>query len=389
MKLEMKTMTLKEMVKRVAKGVGNVKQASSNGIAITSLLGIKYENGSLTLMSTDAANYIYVSETDVKGDELYAVVPASIFINLIERMTCEMIKMSVVKGKLKISGNGDYVIPFYLDVDGSEVKFPDPIAEGLPKDWMKKRKSYKVKTAVLKTILSSLQPSILKVEKGNNFASPIANYYMGECALTTNEYQMATMPVSIFGNEECLISPTMMQLAAATMTYEEIEIYRLNDVIIWQTPDCVIYGNIVQGVELYPVSALLDATKNTKFKSTCTVSKTAFLNVLSRLKIFINKEDKGALDFRFTKDGLQITTKADSGTEVLPYKKSNKHKDCDGEISYSILYERVRTFISDEIEISYGADGYIKLVDGDVTHLVALGIFDDTTEDEMEELEDE
>ena len=56
-KMKISTVKLQSMMNKVIKGVGNNKL-----IPITSLIGITAEDGTLTIVSTDDTNYLYVSE---------------------------------------------------------------------------------------------------------------------------------------------------------------------------------------------------------------------------------------------------------------------------------------------------------------------------------------
>ena len=105
MKLTLKTEKLKEMVSRAVKGVGNNKL-----IPITSLMAIEVKDNVLTLITTDATNYLYIIEDKVIGDDFYAVVDANVFAKLISKMTCESVTLEITSGvyTLVVKGNGDY-----------------------------------------------------------------------------------------------------------------------------------------------------------------------------------------------------------------------------------------------------------------------------------------
>lgn len=61
MKLQIKTTKLQEMLARAIKGASNNKL-----IPLTSLIAISLKDGELTLITTDATNYLYVRD-DAEG----------------------------------------------------------------------------------------------------------------------------------------------------------------------------------------------------------------------------------------------------------------------------------------------------------------------------------
>ena len=112
MKLTIKTVKLKEMVAKAVKGVGNNKL-----IPLTSLMAIELKDATLTLITTDATNYLYISEDKVVGEDFYVVVDANVFSKLISKMTCEDVTLEIKSDiiALQVKGNGTYKIELPLD----------------------------------------------------------------------------------------------------------------------------------------------------------------------------------------------------------------------------------------------------------------------------------
>ena len=90
MKFTIQTELMKDVVARAIKGAGNNKL-----IPITSMMCIELKNGDLTVITTDATNYLYIKEQHVAGDDFYVVVDANQFAKLVSKMTCENITMTV------------------------------------------------------------------------------------------------------------------------------------------------------------------------------------------------------------------------------------------------------------------------------------------------------
>ena len=100
MKLTVNTQTLQTMVVKSMKGASCNKM-----IPLTSLMAIELKDNRLSLITTDATNYLYVSETKVEGDDFYVVVQADMFSKLISRLTCEKVKLELSDNFLKVKGN--------------------------------------------------------------------------------------------------------------------------------------------------------------------------------------------------------------------------------------------------------------------------------------------
>ena len=74
----------------------------------------------------------------------------------------------------------------------------------------------------------------------------------------------------------------------------------------------------------------------------------------------------------FTKDGLQVSSKASSGVELLPYIESENFKDYMCYIDIEMLASQIKGQSSDVVDLYYGNETAIKMVDGKLTQLVAL-----------------
>lgn len=375
MKLTIKTITLQEMVVRAVKGASNNKL-----IPLTSLMAIELKKNKLTLTTTDATNYLYIIEDNVQGDDFYVVVEVDKFSKLIARMTCDTITMKLTKNVLNVVGNGTYNIDIVLDEDGSVIEFPNKL-NGLPKDFKKKKKTYDVNMATILTILNSVKPSIDVMEGANTVSGNICytGYYVADKVVATNTMKMTCMNVEVF-DEARLISPEMMNLLAVMMA-EKIKVETYNDVVIFSTSDCVVYGTIMEGIEDYAIDDIMGLIE-TDFKFMCVMPKAPLMQLLSRLSLFVGDYDNNAITMTFAKDGLQISSQSSNGVEIIEYKDSKKFKAFTCKIDINMLFVQLKALEADTVELWYGLDNAIKLVDGSVTHILSLAFDDIQQEDE-------
>jgi hypothetical protein len=155
------------------------------------------------------------------------------------------------------------------------------------------------------------------------------------------------------------------------MTEEKIAFQISDDTVIFTTNDCQIYGKKLDGIEDYQIEAI-EGLLGKEFNSMCKIPKSALLQLLDRLSLFVGTYDKNGVYLTFTKDGLMVSSKASSGTEIIQYQDSKNFQDFTCCIDIEMLRTQVKAQASDMIEMYYGLSNAIKMVDGNVTQIVAL-----------------
>lgn len=358
MKVTIKTDKLKEMVVRASKG------ASCNKlIPLTSLMGIELENGTFRLITTDATNYLYIREQGVAGDDFKVSVPVDVFVKLVSRTTSENVTLVVDANTLTVKGNGSYKIELPMDEDAGEViKFPDPLSNVV----FNNAETKEVNLSTIKVILNSLKPALAVTLEEPCYTG----YYVGSSILATDTYKIACMDVDKLFGDDVLISSELMDLFNV-MSAEKINVDRSGNIIAFGSPDCTIYGNVMEGIEDFAVDAICGLV-DTHFDSSCKIPKSALLQVLDRLSLFVNTYDKNGIYLTFTKEGLQIKSKSSSGVETIPYFESvgfNAFTCC---IDIEMFMSQLKAQSVDMVELHYGLDNAIKMIDGNITHVVAL-----------------
>ena len=358
MNVTIKTDKLKEMVMRASKG------ASCNKlIPLTSLLGIELKNGTLTLITTDATNYLYIREQGVGGVDFNVSVPVDVFVKLVARTTSENITLIVDSNALIVRGNGSYKIELPMDEDTGEViKFPNPLERVV----FNSEDTREINLSTIKVILNSLKPALAVTLEEPCYTG----YYVGSAVLATDTYKIACMDVDSLFGDDVLISSELMDLFNV-MSSEKISVDRSDNIIGFGSPDCTIYGNVMEGLDDFAVDAICGLV-DTHFDSMCKIPKNALLQVLDRLSLFVNTYDKNGIYLTFTNEGLQIKSKSSSGVETIPYFESVGFKAFSCCIDIEMLMSQLKAQSVDMVELHYGLDNAIKMIDGNITHVVAL-----------------
>ena len=167
-----------------------------------------------------------------------------------------------------------------------------------------------------------------------------------------------------------LVSPELLDLLSV-MNAEKINVSAGTNDIIYSTPDCIVYGKLMEGIEDYAINAI-SGLVDAEFDSFCSVPKTALLQLLDRLSLFVGPYDKNAVHLTFTRDGLQVSSKAANGVEIINYTASDNFKDFTCAIDIQMLTQEIKAIQNDVIELYYGEDSSIKMTDGNITIIVAL-----------------
>lgn len=361
MKLSMNTAMLQNMVAKAVKGAGN-----NNDLLITQLMSISLKDNTLTLTTTDNSNYLYVRQFKITGDDFDVVVPVDKFSKLISKLTCENVTLEIPtakKGeldKLVIHGNGRYVIELPYDEEGELVEFPDPVLEAGEEFF----NSAEIKLSAVRLVLSTAKTALLVGKEDSCYK----DYYVGDKIVATDSYKICGINIKMF-DEPKLISPELMDLLD-TMTQEAIEVRYKDDVVIFDTDDVTVYGLVDEGIENYQIDAISGLLEQS-FPSECKIEKSPLVQMLDRISLFVDVFDKNSVYLTFTKDGLEVSSKQDSGSELIPYKESNDFSDYTCCLDIDLFKSQIKSYQSDLISMSYGGN-QIKLTCGNITQVVAL-----------------
>lgn len=352
MKLTIGTQRLQALLNKAVRGAGSNKL-----IPMTSLIAIKLSNGVLSLTTTDATNYLTLTEDNVTGDEFYVVVQVDLLAKLVARMTCDEITLEVKDNSLEVLGNGTYQIEVPVEDDGSMVKLPDPA-----ESFNKANKVGSVDSSVILTALTSVKPALATTIDYPWFTC----YYVKDSIVATDAYIVSDYTKG-FLEEPMLISAIVMDLLG--LFSGEISVYRDADNVLFESESGFVYGTIPNGIEHYSIDAIKGLVGQ-QLDYSCTVIKSALLNLLDRISLFVGAYDNGKITLSFTEDGLEITSRYAS--EVIDYTATGVTGEFVCQTDVNTLTTQVKAQLGSEITIEYGAENAIKLIDGDLTSVVAL-----------------
>lgn len=349
------TEQLKKLVAYAIQGAGNNKMAE-----LSQYMGITVTNGKLYLNTTDGENYLSVSDTCL-ADDMDVTVSAELFAKLIGKINSDTVDLDVEDDTLVVNGNGKYTLGLIADKDGNPLSFPDNFPE-------MSESLGEINASDLVLINSAIKASLSSVN-GNIYSS----YYFGDVVASTDRAMMSILSKKMF-DKPYLLSRQFVDLMCIGNT--DVAISQFEDMIIAEeqvTEDCLISvcTKVRTDVEEFKIEnifkfAELEAT------SFCRVKKADLLSLLDRLSLFVSKYDEGVITLHFTKKYLEVSSLKSDGIERVDYAESKKATDKTIKINIERLSTQLKAYSSDTVDLYYGSDMCIKLVDGDVTQVIAL-----------------
>ena len=355
MKLILNTSLLQTMVAKSMKGASCNKM-----IPITGLMAIQLKDHKLTLITTDATNYLYITEDKVDGEDFYVVVQADMFSKLVSKLTCENVTLVVADNTLNIKGNGNYKIELPLNEEGELIKYPDPLSRDTSLE-----DAGEINLSTVRLVLNTSKAAL-----ATSLEVPCyTGYYAGDKIVSTDTYKICGIDIQLF-DVPALISAETMDLLDVFVD-EKIQVLRANNTIAFVTPSSTVYGKLMDNIEDYQIDAI-SGLLDQEFDSFCKISKAELLRLLDRLSLFVSPYDKNGIYLTFTQNGLQIESKQANSSEVIGYVESSNFKPFTCCIDIEMLHSQVKANTSDSIEIHYGEENAIKLAEGNTTQIIAL-----------------
>ena len=96
------------------------------------------------------------------------------------------------------------------------------------------------------------------------------------------------------------------------------------------------------------------------------------MSILDRVSLFVGTYDRNAIKMTFAPDGVNIESKQSNSIEHIDYVESTDFNPYVLWIDIQMLQEQLKANACDAIELHYGLDSSIKLVDGNLVQIIAL-----------------
>lgn len=355
MKLRVKTSLIQDMLSKVVKGASNNKM-----IPLTGLLSINLESGTLSLTTSDAVNFFTVLESPVEGENFSVVVKVDLFSKLISKTTSDFVTLEVSGNALSVSGNGTYNIELPLNEEGNLIKFPSANFDN------SSATKGVIKLSTIKSAIMTNKPSLATSAEEPHLT---AYYCTSDCIISADNFNICVNKITTFP-KNVLIAPIVFDLLAMSDA-EDIQYEFTDSNIKFTTPKMCLYAKPMKGVEDYPEEAIRQLAEG-EFTSSCTLPKTLLVNVLDRLSLFIGDYDVNGVNLTFTTEGVRVSSSRNNASELIPYQGSDNFTPYTCLLGVDSFKKQVLARSGELVNLHYGNSFAIKLVDNNITQIVAL-----------------
>ena len=342
------------------------KAASNNKIVpITQMIGIKVNDGKLTLAATDSFNYLYISAKVEDDTHMDVCVNADILFKLISKFTSEFTELVLKDNYLLVTGNGDYKLDLLLDEEGVVFKFPiKKVADNHNTQEIELSKFSNLKFYGEKSLAQTMEEPDL-----------VAYFTNDEIGVSTDRNIMTLIKNPITDKALTLRSKfvELLVLMKEKINFhtwvneatKEINIYAEDGVI-------EIFSKVNNSVDDYPYEAIKQLIETSEFETNGKITIKTLSAALDRIGLMVTPYDSNVIDVRLNEGKLFVSSVKSTGVEVIPIKDIDTTKSWAGKMDIEMLKSQLSSFTKDEVDIYLGNDNCIKLVEGNVTKLICL-----------------
>lgn len=348
--MQIETAELDKILSKVAKAASNEKS-----LPITSIITLKAENNKLTMYTTDKTITMFGFVTSLDNDSFSISVDVNTLTKLIHSISTKVVSLSVKKGVLYITGNGNYKLNAINNGRGEAISLPDP------RDAYKSTITTTIDISTIKTAIKALSLSIA----ANDFAvSCYKNIYFGEKILTSDMSKLSALDTYICDPGR-LFSRKLVSLLS--LFEDSIEMKLQNNLLTaFVSPQLIIVSPVdnINEVPDYQADALMSLLLKS-YDYSVSINKKDFIEALNRFGIL--SQDKIILDFS---NELELRSNDDTFSEKLNINVSiNKELIID----YLTLKQYVNTFDDDNFEFYFDDNStFVMLKDSQLTHIISI-----------------
>lgn len=353
--MKIKTEELNKLVNTVAKGASNNKL-----IPLTQMIGIKIIDEKLYLLTTNATNYFTVSVDVNSNENIDICVNCDTFVKLVSKTTSEDIELKVEDKYLSVRGNGEYKLEMLINEEGTNFSFPMKTLTSFEKELKIKKSDFiNIETYNKQSLATTLEMLSL------------TGYYVADKVISTDSFVMTINKSSIFEDLKLVLSPTVVNLLAS-FKEEEITLKIDKSKLYFESESNSLYTVELCKVEDYPLHEMSSLLEDLSFESFSTINLKALLNILDRLSLFVTPYDSNIISLNFNDEKLYVSSKKETGVEILTLKECNNFKPFTCDINLDFLKEQAASLGKEEVKLYFGSDNFIKLESENITKLICL-----------------
>ena len=357
--MKIKTEELLRLVNIVYKAVGNNKL-----IPITQMMGVKLEEGKLTLGATDSFNTLYIdSKVEGNDEKIDVCINADLISKLVSKFTCEFTTLELKENYLLVVGNGEYKLDLLLDDEGKAFKFPNrEVDVQAVMQEVDNKKIIDMKNYGEKSLAQTMEEPDL-----------IAYYINNDYAISTDRNIM-----TVINNQYSNIALTLRSkfVELITIMKDKVKLYTwknstTGEINLYATDDEIrLFSKVNGNVEDYPYEAIKNLVDTSEFKISAKINVKDLLAVLDRINLFVTPYDSNVIDINLNDGKLFISSIKATGVEVVKLNNLSNNESWQGKIDIEMLAGQLNAFTKEEIDIYFGE--CIKLAENNVVKLICL-----------------
>ena len=360
------TQTLKEMVVKAAACSSNNKL-----VPLTSLMCLQVDaksdsDNQLTIITTDATNFLYTMEACSCESGFYAVCYTDQFMKLIPKINTEIVTLEVDDGVLYVYAKGKYAIELPVDTDGSFVQYPNPLDETSYTP-LKDRKTGIIKSDTVKAITKAIEPALADTME----RAVLTYYYVGDKVIGSDGCIIAEFDENLFNGEALMISQDLMKLLG--VLDGDIKYSIDKESVTFSDEHCILYAKKTEDAKNYYVRETTNFLA-TKFEHEVKLNKGELLGALERITIFVDRLDDRALSLTFTPGELVIANMKQKSVEGVDYSETNFTGEFACNINVDMLTEQLKAYAGEVVTIKFGGTQAIELYADATKQIISLMI---------------
>lgn len=358
MELKIKNAVLQDMVNKAIKGAGNDKV-----MPITELMGVEVVGQDLYLTTTNGENFLTVyDKVETADGDFAACIRADVFAKLIAKTTAEFVHLKFENNVLTVKGNGTHNIPAATDEDGELVQLERAGLSGIAETASTvKSKDLKDAFTIGKTALAT-----------NNSTECFTGFYFYENGTVTSDGGKAAFTKKQIFKSPVLLRNSFMNLVPL-FGGEDVEVVETEQNVCLHAPGVIAVGNKMAQVAEFPIESIVQFTE-VEFPHTVKLNKTALLNVLDRVALFIGQYDRNGVRFNFGQNGVLITNLKASSSELL--KAEGDLKEFSFVLDVNSFKDMLSVNTDEAVKLSYGNEQAVKIEFGDTVQVLATQVED-------------
>lgn len=343
MKFTVNTAKMNSILSKLSKGVGNSKI-----LPITEYLKLELVDGVLTIIATDASNFITYVEKEVEGENGTAIVKADKLIKLVAKTTKQQVSFELKDTFLEVKGNGTYKVELFETNEYPEYQFNEDI------------KGIAVKTPILKKAFD-INKSAIATEM---LMPCLTGYNLGSDVITTDGVKMCLNDTSILGEQRALIPKKLADLLQV-INAEEVYIQKEGNKLLFTSENITIFGTELDGIEEYPDISVVTTLQ---FPNYSIVKRQQLLDALDRLSLFVDNTTNYGVRFTFNDDALYVEDLKQKSTEKIEYvEKSQEEQNVELIFNLGYVTDLTSALTKENAEIYYSQELPLKFKEENVT----------------------